>query len=224
MFYLLATLFLGITSCTTLFRVISSSTEGREQRVAHASALLPLLFVMGSVLYTLPLFTTMLASLGGTAGPFDPLDLAGLAVPGLAAGSLCLLIAAGFMLAQGLRCRRLSFAAAGTLVIAGMSGGLGVVASAQHVIFSNEHVGVLYLANLNESERVDDLDCSRGILLINWDADEPNGESVRYRCPTSVVLMQNAGTPFIPWPHYQQGESQALADYLLELMASAKRL
>lgn len=223
MFYLMATLFLGITSCAMLFRVISSSTEGRDQRVTQASPLLPLMFVMGSVLYTLPLLTTMLDSPGRTAGAFDPPDLAGLAVPGLAAGSLFLLIATAFMLTRGLRSRRLSFAAAGTLVIAGLSGGLGVVASSQHFIFSNEHVGVLYLANLNESERVDDLDCSRGILLINWDADEPNGEPVGYRCPTSVVLMQNAGTPFIPWPHYQQSESQALADYLRELVASAKR-
>lgn len=122
---------------------------------------------------------------------------------------------------------QMGFWSIGGAVAAVLSGGVIVVATASHLIFtSSPDSGMVNMGSIDQvanagvvDHPIEDVECASPILLTRWNGspDTP----VSYRCP-DYLLNPYAFSPFAPWPGYTSGQSEDLAIVLHALRQNAK--
>lgn len=60
---------------------------------------------------------------------------------------------------------------------------------------------------------VKDIECDSNFIIAYGNYE---GSTIRYRCPTGIVLNPYALLPFIPWPDYHDGSSVDLKKKLIQ--------
>lgn len=72
----------------------------------------------------------------------------------------------------------------------------------------------------NGSSSNNDVKCTFPTLLIHYTKGAPSD----WRCPTSIALLSETSTPFVPWPDYQSGHSKYLTSVLDTITGSSIEL
>jgi len=125
-------------------------------------------------------------------------------------GFLCSLLLAGLYLFRGVKEKgKQSFINAG-LVLCSL-----VVAFIfyDNAAYNRGENGVMDVGLAKSMDR--NIECGFGGIAFKYVA---NGES-EWRCPKSIVLMQDSNKFFIPWPDYTQGRSEDLTRGIKRLTA-----
>jgi hypothetical protein len=60
------------------------------------------------------------------------------------------------------------------------------------------------------------ISCEASYLLAHQE-----GKAIRYRCPLTIQLGSPFGQPFVPWPSYTEGTSEALAEQIEKIKREA---
>ncbi|CRY84137.1 hypothetical protein [Yersinia intermedia] len=96
----------------------------------------------------------------------------------------------------------------------------GSAADYLHFTYNREMAGTVNFEFFRDV--VSDMECSSGILNIQWDQKETT--PVTYRCATSSTYGFMGPQPlFIPWPDYHSGKSKMLSQALSATLKSAHK-
>lgn len=85
----------------------------------------------------------------------------------------------------------------------------------KQISFVDQHAGMVAFDYFRD--QVTDMKCDSAVILAKYKPGEP----VRYRCPTSVILNRFSSVPFVPWPDYNEGESEQLARAIEQVRGEA---
>ncbi len=223
MYYLF---FLAYLSIHCVHHVLKSAralddTKKAQDPVAHSVASFgSLVIVLGMLLYSIPLMMTLLSPIGEAQPLGDDLISPGMAVASLAGGGGLLLMATIAEASMAIRKNVLGFWKTGHLLMTGLAASIALVGAYQHFSFVGDNTGIVNLGAF--SHEVSDLECQSWFLMVNW--DQASTAPIEYRCPTSLVLLPNEVTPFLPWPSYETGRSEDLSKALNRMAASAARV
>lgn len=143
-----------------------------------------------------------------------------LTLPILAAGALACLAYFGLRITQ--RHSAATLAAVGvdmTYLLVGLYMAFVVVDQITFFEPSKKDAGMVNWELLGEVAKVNDVHCDSPLLIVKG----MDGDVATYRCPNraGIVLGRYSAKPFIPWPHYTEGESLELALALRDITRKA---
>lgn len=223
MYYLVSLAYLLLHSFHHMLRNALAHGEAKRtgDSVAHSVATFSsLVIVLGTLLYSIPMMLTLLSPIGEAQPLGDDIISPGMAVGALALGGGMLLAAIVAEAGMAIRHKVLGFWKTGHLLMTGLAASIALVGAYHHFSFVGDNTGIVNLAAF--SHEVGDIECQSGFLMVNW--DQVSTAPIEYRCPTSLVLLTNEVTPFLPWPSYETGRSEDLSKALNRMAASAERV
>ncbi|MGP0171313.1 hypothetical protein ACSVIJ_05445 [Pseudomonas sp. NCHU5208] len=109
----------------------------------------------------------------------------------------------------------------GKVVVLSCAAVVGMVSAFQHLsFFSNDKAGWADVRVLKEIGDIQDMQaCVSPVALVQFEDAAPFG----YRCPESVMFNSFASEPFVPWPDYVDGESEALGNAIIQIQGDSRR-
>ncbi|MGG2576011.1 hypothetical protein ACQYZY_28290 [Pseudomonas aeruginosa] len=109
----------------------------------------------------------------------------------------------------------------GKVVVLSCAAVVGLVSAFQHLsFFSNDKAGWADVRVLKEIGDIQDMQaCVSPIALVQFEDAAPFG----YRCPESVLFNSFTSEPFVPWPDYVDGESEALGNAIIQIQSDSRR-
>ena len=114
-----------------------------------------------------------------------------------------------------------SFWPTGKVVVLACAAAIGMTSALQHfAFFSSDKAGWADLRTLKEIGSIKDMEaCSSSVALVQFDDAAP----FEYRCPESVIFNSYTSEPFVPWPDYSDGESEGLANAIIQIQSDTRR-
>ena len=201
-------------------RALFRSQSELDRRRASLSILM---LLIPTILISLPIviefykISQFINGNGVTTGqPYLPMSLIG-------SGGIILLAAFLHRLARQRKQSAIGFLSVGATVIGlAIAGYMTFVATDQFLFYvpNSANAGVLNWQYF--SEMAPDVVCESPILLVK-DVDQ---KIATYRCPAplQMVLGRYSGAPFVAWPSFREGQSEALAIALRKVSADAYKL
>lgn len=217
LYLVLCSVVLIIVNFGTLARMIQARESGEDHRRQKQA-----LVVLGSYAvglgFAAPMIYTFLGSDNPNAETFG-IENSRLVVYILLASSVGLLFYMPGLWKRATDQGEKSFWPVGQIILIALSSFVGIKSSLDHLtFFTTKEDGWANVGIMKEIGEITDMpECTSPIAFVRFATAGP----FEYRCPGIIVFNRLSSQPFSPWPHQVTGESQQLADTILQMKSDS---